>query len=70
MRVREPLGRRLDRDDLLQQGDAATEQIALVKGRIDPDQPTLVRMHVLSPFVDLFGEAGERSAPAVSARWR
>jgi len=37
-----------------------TEQIALVKGRIDPDQPTLVRMHVLSPFGDLFGEAGER----------
>jgi 3,4-dihydroxy 2-butanone 4-phosphate synthase/GTP cyclohydrolase II len=37
-----------------------TEQIALVKGRIDPEQPTLVRMHVLSPFGDLFGEAGER----------
>ena len=37
-----------------------TEQIALVKGRIDPEQPTLVRMHVLSPFGDLFGESGDR----------
>jgi 3,4-dihydroxy 2-butanone 4-phosphate synthase/GTP cyclohydrolase II len=37
-----------------------TEQIALVKGRIDPEQPTMVRMHVLSPFGDLFGEAGDR----------
>lgn len=37
-----------------------TEQTALVKGRIDPDTPTLVRMHVLSPFTDLFGETGER----------
>ncbi|PKP93837.1 MAG: 3,4-dihydroxy-2-butanone-4-phosphate synthase [Alphaproteobacteria bacterium HGW-Alphaproteobacteria-16] len=39
---------------------AGTEQIALVKGRVDPDKPTLVRMHALSPFADLFGEAGER----------
>jgi 3,4-dihydroxy 2-butanone 4-phosphate synthase/GTP cyclohydrolase II len=37
-----------------------TEQMALVKGRIDPEQPTLVRMHVLSPFGDLFAESGER----------
>ncbi len=37
------------------------EQIALVKGRIDPDQPTLVRMHTLSYFVDAFGEESERS---------
>nr|WP_156340399.1 3,4-dihydroxy-2-butanone-4-phosphate synthase [Sphingomonas sp. Leaf17] len=37
------------------------EQIALVKGRIDPDSPTLVRMHTLSYFVDAFGEANERS---------
>ncbi len=37
-----------------------TEQVALVKGRIDPEKPTLVRMHALSPFADLFGEAGER----------
>ena len=38
-----------------------TEQIALVKGKIDPNVPTLVRMHVLSPFLDLFGEEGEHS---------
>ncbi|QDX27316.1 3,4-dihydroxy-2-butanone-4-phosphate synthase [Sphingomonas suaedae] len=37
-----------------------TEQIALLKGRIDPARPTLVRMHALSPFGDLFGEAGAR----------
>jgi 3,4-dihydroxy 2-butanone 4-phosphate synthase/GTP cyclohydrolase II len=37
-----------------------TEQIALMKGRVDPDKPTLVRMHALSPFGDLFGEEGER----------
>ncbi|PCD02363.1 3,4-dihydroxy-2-butanone-4-phosphate synthase [Sphingomonas spermidinifaciens] len=39
-----------------------TEQIALVKGRIDPAQPTLVRMHALSPLPDLFGEAGTRGS--------
>lgn len=37
-----------------------TEQLALVKGRIDPSKPTLVRMHALSPFADVFGEAGDR----------
>ena len=37
------------------------EQIALVKGRIDPDQPTLVRMHALSMFSDAFAEATPRS---------
>jgi 3,4-dihydroxy 2-butanone 4-phosphate synthase/GTP cyclohydrolase II len=39
---------------------SGSEQIALVKGRIDPDAPTLVRMHALSPFSDLFGEGGPR----------
>lgn len=39
---------------------AGTEQIALLKGRVNPDKPTLVRMHVLSPFGDLFGEEGPR----------
>ena len=39
---------------------AGTEQIALLKGRVSPDKPTLVRMHVLSPFGDLFGEEGAR----------
>ncbi|UIJ45651.1 3,4-dihydroxy-2-butanone-4-phosphate synthase [Sphingomonas cannabina] len=37
-----------------------TEQVALIKGRVDPAKPTLVRMHVLSPFSDIFGEGGER----------
>jgi 3,4-dihydroxy 2-butanone 4-phosphate synthase/GTP cyclohydrolase II len=37
-----------------------TEQVALVKGRIDPSQPVLVRMHALSPFGDLFGEDNDR----------
>jgi 3,4-dihydroxy 2-butanone 4-phosphate synthase/GTP cyclohydrolase II len=37
------------------------EQIALVKGRIDPEKPTLVRMHTMSMFVDAFGEESERS---------
>src|SRR3546814_5312516 len=37
-----------------------TDQIALVKGKVDPATPTLVRMHVLSPFTDMFGEGGER----------
>ncbi len=33
------------------------EQIALVKGRIDPEKPTLVRVHALNLFADAFGEA-------------
>ena len=37
------------------------ETMALQKGRIDPDQPTLVRMHTMSFFVDTFGEVSERS---------
>jgi len=37
------------------------EVVALVKGRIDPTAPTLVRMHVHSPLSDLFAEAGGRS---------
>ena len=37
------------------------ETIALVKGRIDPAKPTLVRMHTASYFVDMFGEQSERS---------
>ncbi len=36
------------------------EQIALVKGQIDPARPTLVRMHALSLFGDAFAEAGSR----------
>lgn len=37
-----------------------SEQVALVKGKIDPAKPTLVRMHALSPFSDIFGEGGSR----------
>ena len=37
------------------------ETMALVKGRIDPETPTLVRMHTLSMFLDIFGEEHERS---------
>ncbi|HEX8300311.1 MAG TPA: 3,4-dihydroxy-2-butanone-4-phosphate synthase [Sphingomonas sp.] len=37
-----------------------SEQVALVKGKVDPDRPTLVRMHALSPFSDIFGEGGAR----------
>ena len=37
------------------------ETVALQKGRIDPDRPTLVRMHTMSMFVDVFGEESERS---------
>ena len=38
-----------------------TEQIVLQKGRVDPDQPTLVRMHALSPLTDTFGYISPRS---------
>jgi 3,4-dihydroxy 2-butanone 4-phosphate synthase / GTP cyclohydrolase II len=37
-----------------------SEQVALVKGKIDPSRPTLVRMHAMSPFSDIFGEGGGR----------
>jgi 3,4-dihydroxy 2-butanone 4-phosphate synthase / GTP cyclohydrolase II len=36
------------------------EQVALVKGKVEPGRPTLVRMHALSMFSDAFGEASER----------
>jgi len=38
-----------------------TEQTALVKGFIDPEKPTLVRMHMLSPFADIYGEDSSRT---------
>jgi 3,4-dihydroxy 2-butanone 4-phosphate synthase / GTP cyclohydrolase II len=38
-----------------------SETMALVKGHITPDAPTLVRMHTMSVFVDVFGEENERS---------
>ena len=33
-----------------------SEQIALIKGDVSPDQPTLVRMHQVSILADVFGE--------------
>jgi 3,4-dihydroxy 2-butanone 4-phosphate synthase/GTP cyclohydrolase II len=38
-----------------------TEQMVLAKGRVDPDRPTLVRMHALSPLGDMFNEIGDRA---------
>ncbi|WP_121119211.1 3,4-dihydroxy-2-butanone-4-phosphate synthase [Croceibacterium ferulae] len=37
------------------------ETLALVKGRIDPDRPTLVRMHSLSVFDDVFAQDCQRT---------
>ncbi len=37
------------------------ETMALVKGHISEGQPTLVRMHTMSMFVDVFGETNERA---------
>ena len=37
------------------------ETLALVKGHIDPDKPTLVRMHALSIFNDVFARQGNCS---------
>jgi 3,4-dihydroxy 2-butanone 4-phosphate synthase/GTP cyclohydrolase II len=37
------------------------EQLALVHGTIDTDQPVLVRMHSLDLFSDVLGEAADRS---------
>jgi 3,4-dihydroxy 2-butanone 4-phosphate synthase/GTP cyclohydrolase II len=36
------------------------ETMALVKGHIDPDKPTLVRMHAMSIFEDVFAQNTER----------
>jgi 3,4-dihydroxy 2-butanone 4-phosphate synthase/GTP cyclohydrolase II len=38
-----------------------SEQLVLQKGRVDPDTPTLVRMHQAALFSDMFGYVGERS---------
>jgi 3,4-dihydroxy 2-butanone 4-phosphate synthase/GTP cyclohydrolase II len=43
------------------------ETLALVKGAIDPAKPTLVRMHSLSLFDDIFGETGPRGTMIESA---
>ncbi|TPE59232.1 3,4-dihydroxy-2-butanone-4-phosphate synthase [Sandaracinobacter neustonicus] len=38
-----------------------TEHLVLMKGRIEPGKPTLVRVHSLNPFADLLGETGGRA---------
>ena len=38
------------------------ENMALVKGRIEADKPTLVRMHTLSIFADIYAEESDRGA--------
>jgi 3,4-dihydroxy 2-butanone 4-phosphate synthase / GTP cyclohydrolase II len=38
----------------------ATVNVVLQKGRVLPGEPTLVRMHSISIFYDLLGQAGER----------
>ena len=38
-----------------------SEHVAIVKGRIDPTRPVLVRMHRMSHLTDVFGELSERS---------
>ncbi len=35
-----------------------SEQIVLQKGHVDPERPTLVRMHAMSIFADVFGKDG------------
>ncbi|MBM3594331.1 MAG: 3,4-dihydroxy-2-butanone-4-phosphate synthase [Alphaproteobacteria bacterium] len=37
------------------------ETMVLVKGHVIPDKPTLVRMHTLAFFTDIFGELGTRA---------
>lgn len=38
------------------------ETMALIKGHISANEPTLVRMHTMSMFVDVFGEDNSRSS--------
>jgi 3,4-dihydroxy 2-butanone 4-phosphate synthase/GTP cyclohydrolase II len=39
-----------------------TENLVLVKGKVDPNRPTLVRMHVFDMFHDVLAMRGDRSA--------
>ncbi|MBB3982546.1 3,4-dihydroxy 2-butanone 4-phosphate synthase/GTP cyclohydrolase II [Sphingobium fontiphilum] len=38
-----------------------TEQLVLQKGHVDPDKPSLVRMHQMTPLTDTFGQQGPRT---------
>ena len=44
-----------------------SEMLALVKGNIEPDKATLVRMHVVDVFTDMLGVEGERHGLLQSA---
>jgi 3,4-dihydroxy 2-butanone 4-phosphate synthase/GTP cyclohydrolase II len=44
-----------------------TETLALVKGRLDPSKPALVRMHSLNMFGDVLGQTGARGGLLGSA---
>jgi 3,4-dihydroxy 2-butanone 4-phosphate synthase/GTP cyclohydrolase II len=44
-----------------------SEMLALVKGRVDPARPTLVRMHVVDVFTDMLGVEGDRHGLLQSA---
>lgn len=44
-----------------------SETIALVKGKVDPGRPTLVRMHQLDLFNDVLGEIGQRTGTLQAA---
>lgn len=43
------------------------EHLVLIKGDIEPGQPTLVRMHSLSIFDDILGEVGSRAGQLQAA---
>lgn len=44
-----------------------SETIALLKGAVVPDRPTLVRVHQLDPFGDMLGEISDRTGLLQSA---
>lgn len=44
-----------------------SEMLALVKGSIDPEKPTLVRMHAVDVFTDMLGVEGDRHGLLQSA---
>jgi 3,4-dihydroxy 2-butanone 4-phosphate synthase / GTP cyclohydrolase II len=44
-----------------------SEMLALVKGEIGPDRPTLVRMHAVDVFTDMLGVEGDRHGMLQSA---
>lgn len=43
------------------------EHVVLMKGRIEPGKPVLVRVHSLSVFADLFHESGDRAGQLTRA---